>query len=64
MQVRFFTIPVHGGEDAADQLNRFLASHRVVAGATAQAAGVVVRGGGTTPTPRRWAALWDWRGDR
>jgi superfamily II DNA helicase RecQ len=31
MHVRFFTIPVHGGEDAAEELNRFLTTHRVVA---------------------------------
>jgi hypothetical protein len=26
MHVRFFTIPVHGGEDAAEELNRFRAN--------------------------------------
>ena len=26
-----FTIPVHGGPEAADELNRFLAAHRVIA---------------------------------
>jgi superfamily II DNA helicase RecQ len=31
MHVRFFTISVHGGEEAAEELNRFLAAHRVVA---------------------------------
>ena len=31
MQVRFFAIPIHGGEEAAETLNRFLAGHRIVA---------------------------------
>jgi superfamily II DNA helicase RecQ len=31
MQLRFFTIPILGGESAAAELNRFLASHRVLA---------------------------------
>ncbi|MEQ1516416.1 MAG: HRDC domain-containing protein [Usitatibacteraceae bacterium] len=31
MQMRFFTIPVFGGESAADELNRFLVGSRVVA---------------------------------
>lgn len=31
MQLRFFTIPVHGGDEAAEALNRFLGSHRVLA---------------------------------
>jgi superfamily II DNA helicase RecQ len=31
MQLRFFTILVLGGEDAADELNRFLAGHCVLA---------------------------------
>lgn len=31
MQLRFFTIPVHGGDAAADELNRFFGSHRIVA---------------------------------
>jgi superfamily II DNA helicase RecQ len=31
MQLRFFTIPIHAGEDAADELNRFLAGHRILA---------------------------------
>jgi superfamily II DNA helicase RecQ len=31
MQVRFFTIPIQGGEDAAEDLNRFLASQRILA---------------------------------
>ncbi|MBB4268005.1 HRDC domain-containing protein [Roseospira visakhapatnamensis] len=31
MRLRFFTIPAHGGDDAAEALNRFLAGHRVVA---------------------------------
>jgi superfamily II DNA helicase RecQ len=31
MQMRFFTIPVHGGDTAEEALNHFLASHRVLA---------------------------------
>lgn len=31
MQLRFFTIPVHGGEEAAEALNRFLGGHRILA---------------------------------
>lgn len=31
MQLRFFTIPVHGGDEAAEALNRFLGGHRVLA---------------------------------
>jgi superfamily II DNA helicase RecQ len=31
MQLRFFTIPLLGGEVAAEELNRFLASHRILA---------------------------------
>ena len=31
MQIRFFTIPVHDNAEAAEELNRFLASHRVTA---------------------------------
>ena len=31
MQLRFFTIPLLGGEAAADDLNRFLAAHRILA---------------------------------
>jgi superfamily II DNA helicase RecQ len=31
MQLRFFTIPVLGGEAAAEELNRFLAGHRILA---------------------------------
>jgi len=31
MQLRFFTIPLLGGEAAAEELNRFLASHRILA---------------------------------
>ena len=31
MRIRFFAIPTLGGEAAADDLNRFLASHRVAA---------------------------------
>lgn len=31
MQLRFFTIPVHSGDDAAEALNRFLAGHRILA---------------------------------
>ena len=30
MQLRFFTIPVYGGGEAADELNRFLAGHRIL----------------------------------
>ena len=30
MQLRFFTIPIHDGGDIADELNRFLAGHRIV----------------------------------
>jgi len=30
MQLKFFTIPIIGGESAADELNRFLAAHRIV----------------------------------
>jgi superfamily II DNA helicase RecQ len=31
MHQRFFTIPVHGGAAAEEDLNRFLAGHRIVA---------------------------------
>lgn len=31
MQLRFFTIPVHGGDEAAEALNRFLGGHRILA---------------------------------
>ncbi len=31
MQIRFFTIPVHGAEAAAEELNRFLVSQRILA---------------------------------
>ncbi len=31
MQLRFFTIPVHDSGDAAEELNRFLAGHRITA---------------------------------
>lgn len=31
MQLRFFTIPVLGGDDASEELNRFLAGHRILA---------------------------------
>jgi superfamily II DNA helicase RecQ len=31
MQLRFFTIPIHAGEDAAAELNSFLAGHRILA---------------------------------
>jgi superfamily II DNA helicase RecQ len=31
MQLRFFTIPVHDGGERADELNRFLAGHRILA---------------------------------
>lgn len=30
MQLRFFTIPMLGGEEAAEDLNRFLSGHRVL----------------------------------
>jgi len=31
MRLRFFTIPVHGGREAAEELDGFLASHRILA---------------------------------
>lgn len=31
MQLRFFTIPVRGGDEVAEELNRFLAGHAVLA---------------------------------
>ncbi len=31
MQLRFFTIPIQGGEAIAEELNRFLASQRILA---------------------------------
>lgn len=31
MQIHFFIIPIHGGGEAAEEVNRFLASHRVLA---------------------------------
>ncbi|MBF0631363.1 MAG: HRDC domain-containing protein [Magnetococcales bacterium] len=31
MQFRFFTIAVHGGDSAFEELNRFLSSHRILA---------------------------------
>lgn len=31
MQIRFFSIPALGGDGAADDLNRFLGAHRIVA---------------------------------
>ncbi len=31
MQLRFFTVPIHAPEDAAAELNRFLAAHRILA---------------------------------
>ncbi len=31
MQLRFFTIPVHYGDEIAEELNRFLAGHRILA---------------------------------
>jgi superfamily II DNA helicase RecQ len=31
MQLRFFTVPVHGAEAVAEELNAFLASHRILA---------------------------------
>ncbi|MBF8271341.1 MAG: ATP-dependent DNA helicase RecQ [Magnetococcales bacterium] len=30
MQIRFFTVPVHGGDAAAGLLNQFLSGHRVL----------------------------------
>jgi superfamily II DNA helicase RecQ len=30
VQVRFFTVPVHGGGDAAAELNQFLSGHRIL----------------------------------
>jgi len=30
VQVRFFTVPVHGGGDAAAELNQFLNNHRIL----------------------------------
>ena len=30
MQVQFFLVPIQGGDDAAEELNRFLGSHRIV----------------------------------
>ena len=31
MRMKFFTVPVHGGEAAAEALDRFLIGHRIVA---------------------------------
>lgn len=31
MFLRFFTIPIEGGEEAVEELNRFLGAHRIVA---------------------------------
>jgi superfamily II DNA helicase RecQ len=31
MQVRFFTVPLHDGEPAAEELNTFLNAHRIIA---------------------------------
>ncbi|MBK1647294.1 hypothetical protein [Rhabdochromatium marinum] len=31
MQLRFFTIPIHGGEPIAEELNRFLAAQHILA---------------------------------
>ena len=31
MQLRFFTIPIPGGDEAAEELNRFLSAHRILA---------------------------------
>jgi len=31
MQLRFYTVPIHGGDDVADELNRFLTGHRILA---------------------------------
>jgi hypothetical protein len=30
MQLRFFTVPIHAGDDACAELNGFLASHRIL----------------------------------
>lgn len=30
MQIKIFTIPLHAGEEATNELNKFLASHRIV----------------------------------
>ena len=30
MQLKFFTVPVLGGDEAADALNRFLGAHRIL----------------------------------
>ncbi|MCB1826456.1 MAG: HRDC domain-containing protein [Candidatus Competibacteraceae bacterium] len=30
MHLRFFTIPIHGGDEAAAELNRFLGAHRIL----------------------------------
>jgi superfamily II DNA helicase RecQ len=31
MHLRFFTVPVHGGDETAAELNRFLGAHRILA---------------------------------
>jgi superfamily II DNA helicase RecQ len=31
MKLRFFTIPIRGGDEAAEELNRFLGTHRILA---------------------------------
>ena len=31
MRLRFFTIPIHGGDEAAAELNHFLGAHRILA---------------------------------
>ena len=31
MLLRFFTVPIHDGDEAAEELNRFLGAHRIVA---------------------------------
>lgn len=31
MHLRFFTVPIHGGEEVAAELNRFLGAHRILA---------------------------------
>ncbi len=65
MQLRFFTIPIHGGESTAEELNRFLAAQRILAverhlvqdgGASAWAVCVAFEPageGGRPPTTRR-----------
>jgi len=64
MQQRFFTVPLRGGESVTGELNRFLASHRILAvdrqlghdGSTSVSAICVSdepAGGEGVPSPRR-----------